>query len=156
MNDNLHAQAEHLLAKERVEGLNDKDREFLAAHLAQCERCSAAASQLRQSLAALRGTPVELPSDLVSRTKFRVHLRAGQLREREPGRRLLWTLAFMSWALGVSTAPYVWRLFSWAGYQLGLPHYVSQAGVILWWTGPALLAVGLILFERRGRAEFSE
>lgn len=156
MNGNPHAQAEQLLAKERVEGLGAKDREFLAAHLAQCERCSTAASQLRQSLAALRGTPIELPSDLVSRTKFRVRLRAEELRERAPGRKLLWTLAFMSWALGVSTAPYVWRLFSWAGYQLGLPHYVSQAGVILWWTGPALLAVGLILFERRGRAEFSE
>lgn len=154
MNSDLHAQAQKLIAQERVEGISRGEQAWLAAHLAGCATCAAIASETAQALSALRGIPVDVPRNLASRTQLRVRLRAEELREHAPARKLLWVLAFMSWALGVSTAPFVWRLFAWFGSELGLPRYVSQAGVVLWWTLPALVAVGLILIERRGRTEF--
>lgn len=156
MNSNLHVRAQQLIAQERVEGIPRDEQIWLAAHLSDCEACAALANETAKAVASLRAIPVELPLNLASRTQLRVRLRAEELRERAPGQKVLWVLAFMSWALGVSSAPFVWRFFAWAGGELGLPKMVSQAGAVLWWTLPVLIAVGLILIERRGRAEFSE
>jgi predicted anti-sigma-YlaC factor YlaD len=156
MNSDLHTRAQQLIAQERIEGISRDEQAWLSAHLSDCLPCSAIANQTADALASLRAIPVDLPRNLASRTQLRVRLRADELRERAPGRKILWVLAFMSWALGVSTAPFVWRVFAWAGSELGLPRLVSETGAVLWWTLPVLLAVGLILIERRGRAEFSE
>lgn len=156
MNSDLHVRAQRLIAQERIEGISRNEQTWLAAHLSDCAACAALANETANAVASLRAIPVELPRNLASRTQLRVRLRAEELRERAPGQKVLWVLAFMSWALGVSSAPYVWRFFAWAGGELGLPKMVSQAGAILWWTLPVLIAVGLILIERRGRAEFSE
>ena len=156
MNSDLHVRAQRLIAQERIEGISRDEQTWLAAHLSDCAACAALANETANAVASLRAIPVELPRNLASRTQLRVRLRAEELRERAPGQKVLWVLAFMSWALGVSSAPYVWRFFAWAGGELGLPKMVSQAGAILWWTLPVLIAVGLILIERRGRAEFSE
>jgi len=156
MKADLHVHAQKLIAQDRVEGISREEHSWLASHLAECADCSAIASETANAIASLRAIPVDLPRNLASRTQLRVRLRAEELRERGPARQILWVLAFMSWALGVSTAPFVWRFFAWAGGELGLPKMVSQAGAVLWWTLPVLVAVGLILIERRGRAEFSE
>ena len=154
MNSDFHTRAQQLIARQRVEEVSRDEQAWLAAHLAGCLACSAIAEETARAVAALRNIPVDVPRNLASRAQLRVRLRAEELREHAPARKLLWVLAFMSWALGVSTAPFVWELFAWAGSELGLPRYVSQAGVVLWWTLPALIAVGLILIERRGRTEF--
>ena len=154
MNSDFHTRAQELIARQRVEEISRDEQAWLAAHLAGCAACSAVADETARAVAALRNIPVDVPRNLASRAQLRVRLRAEELREHAPARKLLWVLAFMSWALGVSTAPFVWELFAWAGSELGLPRYVSQAGVVLWWTLPALIAVGLILIERRGRTEF--
>jgi hypothetical protein len=53
-----------------------------------------------------------------------------------------------SWLLGVVSAPFVWRLFAWAGSQLNLPKLVLEFGFVLWWTVPALIAVAVVLHQR--------
>jgi anti-sigma factor RsiW len=153
MTENVHARAEQLIARERIEGIGDSDRAWLAAHLAECERCNAVAAEMKQALAALRSVPIEVPLGLVSRTQMRVHLRADELREREPGNKILWALTVVSWALGVASAPLVWRGFAWFGSWAGLPKPVWEMGVVLWWTVPALLAAGAVLIEKRGQAK---
>lgn len=152
MNSDLHARAQKLIAQERVEGISREEQCWLAAHLSECAECSAIAHQTLQALATLRGVPVELPRNLVSRTQLRVRLRAEELREREPGRKLLWVLTFLSWALGVSTAPFVWRAFEWIGQWANLPKPVWQMGVLLWWAVPALIAAGAVLLGRKNEA----
>lgn len=154
MSSDFHARAQELVARERVEQISRDEQAWLAAHLAGCAACSAAAEETALAVSSLRSVAVDIPRNLASRAQLRVRLRAEELREQGPARKLLWALVFMSWALGVSTAPFVWQLFAWAGSELGLPRYVSEAGVVLWWTVPALIGVALILIERRGRAEF--
>jgi len=153
MNEDLHQRAEQLLAKERVEGLSDADRSWLAAHLSQCDRCSASAAQLDQGLAGLRHVPIEVPPGLARRAQMRVRLRAEELREREPASKILWALTIVSWALGVASAPFIWRGFAWLGAWAGLPKPLWEAGVVLWWLIPALVAVGAVLLDRRGPAQ---
>jgi hypothetical protein len=147
MSDSLHSRARQLLAQERVEGLGSADRQWLAAHLEECRNCAASASELSDALRSLRTAPISLPSGLAARTQFRVQLRAQELRERAPHRRVLWTTCMVSWVLGVVSAPYVWHIFEWIGQHTGAPRLLLQIGFGLWWGVPALFAAAAVLIE---------
>ncbi len=147
MNENLHARAEKFIAQDRIEGITQSERDWLAAHLRECPACAQIAQQTNAALRALRGMPISLPRGLAARTQFRVQLRAQEMREREPKRRLLWIMCVMSWALGIATAPYIWRAFEWAGERMGVPKLVWEMGFGLWWTIPALIAAAVVLME---------
>jgi hypothetical protein len=147
MNDNLHARAEKLIAQERVEGISQSARDWLGGHLRECAGCAQIAQQTNDALRTLRGVPIPLPRGLAARTQFRVQLRAQEMREREPKRRILWIMCAMSWGLGIATAPYVWRAFEWAGEHFGIPKLVWEMGFGLWWTIPALIAAAVVLME---------
>jgi predicted anti-sigma-YlaC factor YlaD len=156
MNENLHARAEKLIAQERIEGISQPEREWLAAHLRECAACAQVAQQTSNALSVLRGMPISLPRGLAARTQFRVQLRAQEMREREPKRRLLWIMCAMSWALGIATAPYVWRAFEWVGDRIGLPRLIWEMGFGLWWTIPALVAAAVVLMENLRQANERE
>lgn len=147
MSENLHARAMQLVAKARVEGLVDSERDWLAAHLQECESCNEHARQTDRALRALRTAAIPVPADLASRTQFRVRLRAMEMREREPRRRMLWLACAASWIFGIASAPYVWRVFEWFGQLTGAPKLVVEIGFGLWWTIPALFAVFALLLE---------
>jgi len=147
MNENLHARAEKLIALERIEGIAPSERDWLAAHLRECQGCAQVAQQTNDAVRILRAVHVSLPRGLAERTRFRLQLRAQEMREREPKRRLLWIMCAMSWALGIATAPYVWRAFEWAGERIGVPRLVWELGFGLWWTIPALVAAAIVLLE---------
>jgi hypothetical protein len=148
MNLETHARAEELIAQERVEGLSQAERDWLGAHLEDCAPCAALARQTDQALRSMRTAAIPLPSGLASRTQFRVRLRAQELREREPKRRALWLACALSWAFGIASAPYVWRLFAWFGERSGVPKLVWEVGFGLWWTIPALFVVAVLLMEK--------
>jgi predicted anti-sigma-YlaC factor YlaD len=152
MNENLHARAETLIAQERIEGITQSERDWLAAHLRQCQSCAQIAEQTNDAVRVLRAVHVSLPRGLAERTRFRLQLRAQEMREREPKRRLLWIMCAMSWALGIATAPYVWRAFEWAGERMGLPRLLWEMGFGLWWTIPALVAAAVVLLENLRQA----
>ncbi len=155
MNQESHARAEQLVARESVEGLSQDEREWLTAHLQDCGRCAELARQTEQALRSMRTTAIPLPSGLVSRTQFRVRLRAQELREREPRHRLMWVTCGVSWALGVATAPYVWRIFEWVGQRTGAPKILLQLSFGLWWAVPALIAGAVMLIENARQASAS-
>jgi hypothetical protein len=152
MNENLHARAEKLIAQERIEGITQAERDWLAAHLRECQACAQVAQQTNDALRVLRAVHVSLPRGLAERTRFRLQLRAQEMREREPKRRLLWIMCAMSWALGIATAPYVWRAFEWIGDRMGLPRLLWEMGFGLWWTIPALVAAAVVLMENLRQA----
>lgn len=152
MNENLHDRAEKLIAQERIEGISQAERDWLAAHLRECQSCAQVAQQTNDALRVLRAIPVPLPRGLAERTQFRVQLRAQEMREREPKRRPLWIMCAMSWALGIATAPYVWRAFEWIGDRMGLPRLLWEMGFGLWWTIPALIAAAVVLMENLRQA----
>ena len=152
MNDNLHARAEKLIAQERIEGNSQSERDWLAAHLLECPACTQVAQQTSEALRVLRGMPVPLPRGLAARTQFRVQLRAQEMREREPKRRLLWIICAMSWGLGIATAPYVWQAIEWIGQRTGAPRLVLEFGFGLWWAIPALFAAAIVILENLRQA----
>ncbi|HEX9456893.1 MAG TPA: hypothetical protein VF935_04615 [Candidatus Acidoferrum sp.] len=147
MKAELHIRAHQFIAKERVEGLAQAERDSLAAHLQECALCAEFARQTEQALRSLRTAAIPLPSGLASRTQFRVRLRAQELREREPHRRALWLACAVSWACGIFSAPYVWRLFEWFGQLTRMPKLVWELGFGLWWTIPVLFAAVVLLME---------
>ena len=68
MNENLHVRAEKLIAQERIEGISQSERDWLAEHLRECQSCAQVAQQTSDALRALRGLPVPLPRGLAART----------------------------------------------------------------------------------------
>ena len=92
--------------------------------------------------------PVVVPRDLAARTQLRVRLRTQQTAQASNGGVLLWIITAASWLLGILSAPFVWRLFAWAGSQLNVPKLVLEFGFVLWWTIPALVAVAAVLYQR--------
>jgi len=151
--ENSHVRAQQLIAKERVEDFSQAEHELLAAHLEDCESCAEFARQTDRALRSLRTAAIPVPTDLASRTQFRVRLRAMELREREPKRRALWFACAASWIFGIASAPYVWRLFAWFGQFTGMPKLVWEIGFGLWWTIPALFAAVVLLLENARQSE---
>lgn len=145
-----HDRARKLIDQHHVEGLAENERAWLDAHLAGCESCAEIAQSTENALRAMRSGVIEFPAGLASRTQFRVHLRAQQLREGEPRSIAVWAVAGMSWLLGIATAPYVWQLFAWAGDRLRIPKLVLEMGFGLWWLVPALVAGGILWFANSG------
>jgi hypothetical protein len=152
MSTDLHVRAEKLIAQDRVEGISQPERDWLSAHLQECAHCSEFARQTDQALRSMRTAAIPLPHGLASRTQFRVRLRAQELREREPRHRLMWITCGVSWALGVATAPYVWRIFGWIGQHTGAPKILLQLSFGLWWAIPALIAGAVMLIENARQA----
>jgi len=153
MSENLHDRGLHLIAKARVEGLSESERDWFEAHLRDCEFCSEHSRQTDRALRMLRTAAIPVPADLARRTQFRVLLRASELRQREPHRRMLWLACAASWIFGIASAPYVWRLFEWFGQRTGMPKLVWEIGFGLWWTIPALFAVIVMLLENARQSE---
>lgn len=147
MSENLHARSLELIAKARIEGLTESERAWLTAHTQNCDLCVEHARQTDRALRLMRTSAIPVPPNLVSRTQFRVRLRAQELQEREPRRRVLWFISVMSWALGIASAPYVWQVFAWIGHRTGTPKLVWEIGFGLWWTIPAVYAVMVLLLE---------
>ena len=153
MSTDLHARALQLIAQARVEGIPETDSTWLRAHLEECEFCTEHARQTDRALRSLRTASIPLPEGLASRTQFRVRLRAQELREREPKRRVLWLACAVSWAFGIASAPYVWRLFQWFGERTGVPKIVWEVGFGLWWMVPAVFAAAVLLIESSRKSE---
>jgi hypothetical protein len=145
--EDVHARAEGLIAKERVEGISAAEQEWLGQHLRECARCVQAANAAEQALRSLRTVSVALPRDLASRTQFRLRLRAQELQMREPRWRLVWAMCGVSWVAGAATAPYVWRGLEWIGHRLGVPNLVWEMGFGVWWALPAIVAAVILLIE---------
>jgi predicted anti-sigma-YlaC factor YlaD len=148
MTDNVHDRALQLIAGARVEGIAEADSAWMRAHLEECEFCTEHARQTDRALRLMRTAAIPLPQGLASRTQFRVRLRAQQLREREPKRRAMWLACAVSWAFGIASAPYVWRLFQWFGERTGVPKLVWELGFGLWWTVPALFFLAVLVMEK--------
>jgi len=153
MNPESHARAKQLVAQERVESISQAERDWLTAHLQDCRQCAELARQTDEALRGLRTAAIPLPSGLARRTQFRVRLRAQELREQAPKRRALWFACALSWAFGIASAPYVWRLFAWFGERTGVPKLVWEVGFGLWWTIPALFAAAVLLMENSRRGD---
>lgn len=153
MKENVHERGLQLIAKACVEGLSDSERDWLTSHLRDCEFCNEHARQTDRAVRMLRTAAIPVPADLASRTQFRVRLRASELRQREPHRRMLWLACAASWFFGIVSAPYVWRLFEWFGQRTGMPKLVWEIGFGLWWTIPALFAVVVMLLENARQSE---
>jgi len=143
----LHARAEGLIAKERVEGISAEEQEWLGQHLRECAQCAESANATLQALRSLRALSIPLPRELAARTQFRVRLRAQELQAREPRWRLIWAMCGASWVAGAATAPYVWRGLEWIGHRAGLPDLVWKMGFGVWWALPAIVAAGILLME---------
>jgi hypothetical protein len=151
--NNVHDRALQLIAQSRVEGIAEADSNWLRAHLEECEFCSHHARHTDRALRLMRTSAIPLPQGLAGRTQFRVRLRAQELREREPKRRALWLACTVSWAFGIASAPYVWRLFAWFGERTGVPKLVWELGFGLWWTIPALFFAFVMLMEKMRHGE---
>jgi hypothetical protein len=147
MTNELHARAETLIAKERVEGISAAEQEWLSLHLRECARCAECANATREALRSLRTLSVSVPRELAARTQFRVRLRAQELQAREPRWRLIWAMCGASWVAGAATAPYVWRGLEWIGHRTGMPDLLWRMGFAVWWALPAIVAAAILLME---------
>lgn len=147
MTNDLHARAETLIAKERVEGISPVEQEWLSKHLGECAQCTESAHAMQQALRSLRTLSISVPRELAARTQFRVRLRAQELQAREPRWRLIWAMCGASWVAGAATAPYVWRGLEWIGHRTGMPDLVWKMGFGVWWALPAIVAAAVLLME---------
>lgn len=149
---NLHERAHRLIDQERLEDLPPEDRRWLEDHLAACEACAGWAESTDAALRALKSVSVAVPPGLAASAKLIVREEAAKLKQRRSRNLALITGCAISWALGVASAPLVWRLCEWIGATFALPRFVWIAGFACWWFVPAA-AAGLVILWAQARAE---
>ena len=137
MNLDSHERARQLLRAAQIEGISEKDRQWLDSHVAVCEACANEASLLSASIASWRALNVTAPAGLLQRTTLAVGRRAEQRRlEREPTL-FLWLAAGLATLWAILTTPYVWAAFSWMGRLAHAADIVWQLAFVMWWFLPA-------------------
>lgn len=141
-----HKRAQSLLEMQAVEGLADRDADWLQSHLDTCAECAERGAALAGAIRQLRVIPVEVPPNLAARTQMRLYLRA-QSSQFRVSRGLIAGFA-LCWAGGVATAPWVWRMFEWAGHLTGIPEIWLKLSMGLWWGVPAAAAATLWSMEK--------
>jgi anti-sigma factor RsiW len=151
MTSNPHDKARELIVAERVEGINKADGDWLAAHLETCGACQTLVEATESSIRALRSNVVQIPLGIVSATQARVRRRARTLHEEQLRTHSLWISCFLSWVMGVVSAPLVWEGFKWFGQRLDLPSSVWIGGLALWWLTPTAV-VGAVFAWRHARS----
>src|SRR5260370_25183575 len=153
MTENIHERALQLIAQARVEGIAEADGTWLRAHVEECHFCAEHARPTDCALRFMRTAAIALPDGLAGRTQLRVRLRAEELREHEPRRRMLWFACAASWIFGVASAPYVCRLFAWLREVTRTPKLVWEIGIALLRAIPSLFAAVVLLLENARQTE---
>ncbi len=143
MTQNDHEQARQLIVL--AEGVSDMQRQFLQAHLADCEDCRNYAEAAAQVVGALRSVPITADARLVRATQMRVRFHASRLREI---RQRTWLVGVTCLGVGLSatlSAPVLWRIFAWIGEWAGVSTIVWQMGFVSFFVVPALVVSVLLL-----------
>ena len=153
--EDLHARAQRLIDKQRIEGLAHGERSWLEKHLSGCKTCTARVAQTEAALQALKSVSVGLPRGLAASTSLRVRAEAAMFNQRRARNVALIAGCAVSWAAGVASAPLVWKLSEWLGTTLELPRIVWQLGFLSWWLVPAA-AAGAVTVWVNARAEREE
>ena len=144
----LHEEARQLIAL--GDEVAESQRDKLRSHLEQCDSCRQYAGAANGVVRALRSAPLAADARLVRATQMRVRFHAARLRT---ARERMWIMAVACLGVGLSatlTIPYVWRLFEWIGDWAELPTLVWQAGFVVFFITPALVA-GVSLVVRSTR-----
>jgi len=149
--DGSSERARRLIDALHVEGLAAPEREWLEAHLSECEACRVRARANEQALQVLRSNTVAIDPGLVSSTQARVRLQARELRENQIRLRILWISCGLSWLLGAATAPLLWEAIAWLGRRLEVSQAVWVAVFAVCWLAPATL-VGAVVAWKRSQA----
>lgn len=152
---NLHERARSLIDRNTIEGLEPEDQRWLAAHLAECEACTAHAVSTEAAVRAVKSVSVALPRSLAASTKLRVREEAAKLKQRRARSLALIIGCTISWVAGVASAPLVWKVCEWVGTTLDFPKVVWELGFLSWWLVPAA-SVGLVVLWVSARAEREE
>lgn len=145
MTRNAHDEARELIAL--GEGLSDAQQAWLRAHLDECEACRRYAEAANGVVRTLRSLPLAADSRLVRATQMRVRFHASRLRAT---RERMWLVGMACLGVGLSatlTVPLLWRLFAWMGEWVGVSPLVWQAGFMVFFFAPALVA-GVLLLAR--------
>ena len=144
----LHRQARQLIAL--GDEVSEEQQSELRSHLDQCEACRQYAEGVSGVVRVLRSAPLAADQRLVRATQMRVRFHAARLRQT---RERMWFMAIACLGVGLSatlTIPYVWRFFEWIGEWAELPALVWEAGFVVFFVTPALVA-GVTLVIRGTR-----
>jgi hypothetical protein len=152
MTEDIHERALHLIDKTQVEGLTAEENGELEAHLESCAGCRQRARQTEFALRALRSAVPRFDVTLALRTQMRARIRGREMLENAARMRALWVSCALSWALGVVSAPLLWRGFAWMGQRWSLSRPVWITGFALSWVAPAVVAAAVIAWRHAGRA----
>jgi hypothetical protein len=148
MREDIHARAVQLIDKMQVEGLTREERDGLEAHLEICAQCQKQAGATEHALRALRSAVPQFDATLLRTTQMRARVRARELIESTARMRALWISCIWSWALGVVSAPLLWRGFAWMGHRFAMPRAVWLTGFALSWVAPAVVVAAVITWRR--------
>jgi hypothetical protein len=150
--EDVHTRAKALLAASLLEPLGENDGDWLAAHLSECESCTAVHSAQRTMIGVLKTIPANTPTFLASRTKALVRSRIHEMEENSQRVQLLVISCLLALGTTIIMVPAAWKLFSWAGGLEPLSKTLMWGLGLLWfWGVPALAGAALLLTHRNGQ-----
>jgi hypothetical protein len=152
----MHERALQLIDKRQVEGLTGEERNWLEAHLESCAPCRKRDLETEGALRALRSSALRFDVALVQTTQMRARLRGCELIENAARMRALWISCALSWALGVVSAPLLWRGFEWIGHRLAISRAVWMTGFVLTWVAPAVVVAAVIAWRQARTSSVTE
>ena len=151
-----HEKARFLLHRSLIEAISLEDRDWLDAHIGQCDECARYADLSARAVRALDWFALELDPAAALRVENVVRSRAAEMRSAEAHAKSLWISTVAAILLTITGSAVMWRLAAWLASQWNLPSRVWQIVFAAFWLLPSLLLALLPLFRRRLLGEDSD
>ena len=151
-----HEKARFLLHRSLIEAISLEDRDWLDAHIGQCDECARYADLSARAVRALDWFAIEPDPAAALRVENVVRSRAERMRSAEAQAKSLWIGTAVAIFLTFTGSAVTWHALSGLASQWNLPSRVWQIVFAAFWLLPSLLLALLPLFQSRLLGEDSD
>ncbi len=145
MKQDVHERAQQLTDAASVEGIAERHRRWLEAHLRSCASCADYAAATERAIQAFRSIAVPTDSQLVRRTQREARRRAQAMRLHEKEMWPVWVSGGLSALVTTVSVALFWVGSEWLAPLAGAPVGLLMAGLVVFWFIPSLAATGIVL-----------
>ncbi len=149
MPSNPHERAQRLLDQAAVEGISQRERIWLDAHILECSECAVHAELSQRAIRAFGQFAFPVDPGVAMRVQEVISDRAGRMVPNDSEGQNGWIGNVAAVLLTVAGSLAMWRAVAWVAGLWQVPMPVWEIGFVTFWMAPSIAFSVLLLFRKK-------